>query len=115
MQERREYTRVHTDWLSEIFTDETIYSSPVSNLSLGGAELVRPHMWKPKQDNIFKVSLNDNVPAHTLEARMQVCWVTDSHVGLKFHELSFKGKIKLNKILSTIARTTAFEDGHFVM
>ena len=115
MQERREHTRRQTVWLSEVHADDTIYTSPVSNLSLGGAELVRSPLWKPKQGHILKISLSDMVPNHTLEARMQVCWVTDSHVGLKFHELGFKGKIKLNKILSTIARTTAFEDGHFVM
>jgi PilZ domain len=115
MQERREHTREHTDWLSEVYADDTIYTSPVRNLSLGGVELMRSPLWKPKQDHILKISLSDMVPDHTLEVRMQVCWVTNSHVGLKFHELSFKQKIKLNKILSTIARTIAFEDGHFVM
>ncbi len=112
MKERREFTREQADWLADIYTDDTIYTAPVRNLSLGGIELIRPPLWKTKSNHFCKISLSDMVPSHTLEVRMQVCWVTDNAVGLKYHEMGMAEKIKLNKIISKIS---AMESSHFVM
>ena len=87
MKERREFTREQADWLADIYADDTIYTAPVRNLSLGGIELMRPPLWKPKSNCFCKISLSDMVPSHTLEVRMQICWVTENSVGLKYHEM----------------------------
>lgn len=108
MQERRQFVREQADWLADIYADDTIYTAPVRNLSLGGIELMRPLQWKPKPKHFFKISLSDMDPTHTLEARMEICWVTQNGVGLKFHELKFREKIKLNKILSNPTKESQF-------
>lgn len=115
MKERRQFTREQADWLAEIYTNDTIFTSPVRNLSLGGAELIRPQLWRPKVRHFCKVSFSDMNPAHTLEVRMQICWVTDFSVGLKYHDLELMQKIKLNKIISEISQTSAFGGSQFVM
>lgn len=115
MQERREFVREQADWLADIYADETIYTSPVRNLSLGGIEIMRPLLWKPKANHFCKICLSDMSPTNTLEARLEVCWITESSVGLKFHELKFREKIKLNKILSGITKAMSVDSGHFVM
>ena len=113
MQERREFPRAQTDWSAEVYTDGTIYTLPVRNLSLGGAELMRPTLWEAKQDHICNISFSDMVPSHALEVRMKVCWVTKAHVGLKFHGLGFKERIILNKLISNITRTVAYESSYW--
>jgi PilZ domain-containing protein len=113
--ERREFARRQADWLADIYADDTIYTSPVRNLSLGGIEIMRPPLWKPKDNHFCKISLSDMVPSHTLEVRMEVCWTSEKAVGLKYHELKFKEKVKLNKIISDITRTMSMNSGHFVM
>ena len=55
MKERREFVREQADWLADIYADDTIYTSPVRNLSLGGIELMRPPLWKPKENHFFKI------------------------------------------------------------
>jgi len=115
MQERREFVRKQADWLADIYANDTIYTSPVRNLSLGGIEIMRPPLWKPKDNHFCKICLSDMIPSHSLEVRMEVCWVTESAVGLKYHELKFKEKIKLNKLISGLSREMALESGHFVM
>ena len=55
------------------------------------------------------------IPSHTLEIRMEICWATENAVGLKYHELKFKEKIKLKKIISSISRAMTMDAGHFVM
>lgn len=115
MEDRREFVREQADWLADIYADDTIYTAPVRNLSLGGIELMRPPLWKPKSEHFCKISLSDMVPSHTLEVRMQICWITDNAVGLKYHELKFGEKVKLNKIISNISRTAAMQSSHFVM
>lgn len=72
MNERRKFPREQAVWLAEIYTDDTIYTAPVRNLSLGGAELFRPQLWRPKPDNFFKISLSDMTPSNILDLRMQV-------------------------------------------
>jgi len=114
MKERREFTREQADWLADIYANDTIYTAPVRNLSLGGIELMRPPLWKPKSNHFCKISLSDMVPSHTLEVRMQVCWITENAVGLKYHELKFGEKIKLNKIISGISRVVTMESS-FIM
>ena len=113
MKERRKSHRERTDWLAEVYTDDIIYTSPVRNLSLGGAELIRSPLWKAKQDHICKICFSDKVPSHTIEVRMKVCWVTKDHVGLKFQGLSFKQKIILDKLISSITKAVAFESGYW--
>lgn len=115
MQERREFIREHADWLADIYIGNTVYTAPVRNLSLGGVELMRPPLWEPKAEHFCRISLSDMEPSHTLEVRMQVCWSTKSSVGLKYHELKFKEKIKLNKILSNISKIAAMGSSNFVM
>ena len=115
MKERREHSREQADWLADIYADDTIYTSPVRNLSLGGLEVMRPPLWKPKTSHFCKICLSDMSPNNTLQARLEVCWVTDSCVGLKFHELKFREKIKLNKILSSITKSASVDGGHLVM
>ena len=115
MKERREHIREQADWLADIYADDTIYTSPVRNLSLGGLEIMRPPLWKPKVKHFCKISLSDMSPNNTLEARFEVCWLTEKSVGLKFHELKLKEKIKLNKILSSISNSVAAYHCHFVM
>jgi PilZ domain-containing protein len=109
VKERREFDREQADWLADIYANDTIYTSPVRNLSLGGIEIMRPPLWKPKSNHFCKISLSDMVPSHSLEVRMQVCWLTDSAVGLKYHELKFGEKIKLNKIISDLSRIVTME------
>ena len=111
MKERREFVREEADWLADIYADDTIYTSPLRNLSLGGIEITRPLLWNPKSNHFFKISLTDMIPSHSLEARMEVCWITENAVGLKFHELEFKEKIKLNKIISGISRDVTLNSG----
>ena len=113
MKERREFVREQADWRADIYADDTIYTSPLRNLSLGGIEIMRPLLWKPKSKNFCKISLSDMIPSHTLEVRMEICWITEKGVGLKYHELNFKERIKLNKILSNIANN--LKDMHFAM
>ncbi len=108
MKERREFVREQADWLADIYADDTIYTAPVRNLSLGGIELMRPLSWRPKSRHLFKISLSDMNPSHTLKVRMEVCWISDNAVGLKFHEIKFREKIKLNKILSNLAKQAEF-------
>jgi PilZ domain-containing protein len=115
MKDRRTSVREHADWRADIYVDETIYTAPVRNLSLGGVELMRPPLWSPKSQHFCKVSLSDMDPDHSLEARMQICWVSDQSVGLKYHELKFKEKVKLNKIISSLSKTAAMDGAHFVM
>ena len=115
MKERRQFTREQADWLADIYTNDTIFTSPVRNLSLGGAELIRPQLWKPKINHFCKVCFTDMNPSHTLEVRMQICWMTSFSVGLKYHDLGMMQKIKLNKIISDISKNAAFEGNHFVM
>ena len=115
MKERREFPRQQADWLAEIYADDTIYTSPVRNLSLGGAELIRPQQWKPKQDHFCKICFSDMNPDHTLEVRMQICWVSSFSVGLKYHDMGLMQKVKLNKIISDMSKSAAFEGSHFVM
>lgn len=115
MEERRESPRKQADWLADIYADDTIYTSPVRNLSQGGAEFIRPQLWKPKKDHFCKVCFSDMIPSHTFEARMQICWITDFSIGMKYHDIKFKERIRLNKILSRLSKAAAFEDGHFVM
>ncbi len=115
MDERRASVREHADWLADIYVDDTIYTAPVRNLSLGGVELMRPPLWKAKSQHFCKICLSDMDPSHTLEARMQICWVSDNSVGLKYHELKFKEKVKLNKIISSLSKSAAMEGSHFVM
>ena len=115
MKERREHVREQADWLADIYADDTIYTSPVRNLSLGGLEIMRPPHWKPKTNHFCKICLSDMSPHNTLEARFEICWLTDVSVGLKFHELKFREKIKLNKILSSITKAETVNGGHFVM
>ena len=112
MKERREFIREQADWLAEIYTDDTIYTSPVRNLSYGGAELMRPPLWKPKPHYTFRICFSDMIPSHTLEVHMQVCWVTKARVGLKYHDLGLSEKIKLNKIISDISIAITLESGH---
>jgi PilZ domain-containing protein len=115
MDDRRKFVREHADWLADVYVEDTIYTAPVRNLSLGGVELMRPPLWKPKAQHFCKISLSDMVPSHTLQVRMQVCWITEIAVGLKFHELKLKEKVKLNKILSILSKTAAMDGAHFVM
>ncbi|HIF52046.1 MAG TPA: PilZ domain-containing protein [Thiotrichaceae bacterium] len=115
MDERRKFTREQADWVADIYVGETIHTAPVRNLSLGGLELIRPPLWHPKHKHFCKISLSDMIPSHTLEVRMEVCWVTDNAVGLNYHELKFKEKIKLNKIISHLSKTAVLADGHFTM
>ena len=115
MKERREFPRRQADWLAEIYADDTIYTSPVRNLSLGGAELIRPQQWKPKQDHFCKIRFSDMNPSHTLEVRMQVCWMTNFSIGLKYHDLGMTQKLKLNKIISDITKISVSHGNHFVM
>ena len=115
MKERREFVREQADWLAKIYTDDTIYTSPVRNLSLGGLEVMRPPLWKPKTKQFCKICLSDMSPTNTLTAWLEVCWFEEHSVGLTFHELKFREKIKLNKILSSISRTTATSSAHYVM
>lgn len=51
MKERREFVREQADWLADIYADDTIYTAPVRNLSLGGVELIRPLLRKPKSSH----------------------------------------------------------------
>jgi len=115
MNERREFTREQADWRADIYTDETIYTAPVRNLSLGGIELFRPIHWSPKPKHFCKISLSDMMPSHTIDVRMEICWVTEKYIGLKYHELKFRERIKLNKILSIMANSAILKDAHFVM
>ena len=115
MRERRQHVREQADWLADIYADDTIYTSPVRNLSLGGLEIMRPPNWKPKTKHFCKISLSDMSPNNSLEARFEVCWLTEKSVGLKFHELKFREKIKLNKILSSISKTMTAETAHLTM
>jgi PilZ domain len=115
VKERREFTREQADWLADIYTDDTIYTAPVRNLSLGGAELIRPPLWKPKSDNIIKICFSNMTATGGLELRMQVCWMTENSVGLKYHDIEMMQKIKLNKLLSGMAKTAAFESANYVM
>ena len=115
MEERRKHTRQQADWMAEIYADDTIYTSPVRNLSLGGAELIRPQQWKPKENHFCKICFSDMNPDHTLEVRMQICWIGSFSVGLKYHDLGMSQKIKLNKIISDITKTTVIPNSHFVM
>lgn len=112
MKERREHVREQADWVADIYADDTIYTSPVRNLSLGGLELWRPPQWKPKAKHFCKICLSDMSPDINLQARMEVCWLTETSVGLKFHEIKFREKIKLNKILSSISRSAAVNNIH---
>ncbi len=115
VKDRRNFSREQADWVAEVYTEDTTYTAPVRNLSLGGAELMRPPLWKPEQNNLYKISFSDMVPSHTLYVHMQVCWITKTYVGLKFHELGSNEEVRLNKIISSISRTAVLEDGHFVM
>ena len=115
MKERRNHVREQADLLADVYADDTIYTSPVRNLSLGGMEIMRPPLWKPKNNNFCKVSLSDMSPDNTLQARLEICWSTEHYVGLKFHELQFKERIKLNKILSSISKSMAIDSVNLVM
>ncbi len=114
MQERREFAREQADWLADIYADDTIYTSPVRNLSLGGIEIIRPPLWKPKANHFCKICLSDMIPSHSLEVRMEVCWVSNNAVGLKYHELKFREKVKLNKIISGISRIVTMESSYIM-
>ncbi len=114
MQERREFVREQADWLADIYADDTIYTSPVRNLSLGGIEIIRPPLWKPKPDHFCKVSLSDMIPSHSLEVRMKICWVTENAVGMKYHEIKFRERIKLNKIISSISKVIMMENSYIM-
>ncbi|NOG59987.1 MAG: PilZ domain-containing protein [Proteobacteria bacterium] len=115
MQERRQDTREQADWLAEIYADETIYTSPVRNLSMGGIEIMRPPLWKPKTDHFCKISLSDMIPSHSLDVRMQIRWVSEKAVGLKYHELKISDRIKLVKIISGITNQIKMERNYFAM
>ena len=115
MDERRKYIREQADWVADIYVGNDIYTAPVRNLSLGGIEVMRPPLWKPLENHFCKVSLSDMVPSHTLEIRMEICWVTEVAVGLKYHELQFNQQIILNKIISELSKTAALHGGLFVM
>jgi PilZ domain-containing protein len=115
VEERREHVREQADWLADIYADDTIYTSPVRNLSLGGIEIMRPPLWKPKARHFCRISLSDMIPSHTLEVRTEICWISEKAVGLKYHELKFKEKIKLNKIISGLSRAMTTDSAHYVM
>ncbi len=115
MKNRRKFHREQADLVAEIHTDGTIYTAPVQNLSLGGAELFCPQLWRPKPEQFFKIILTDMKPSNALEIKMQVCWISDVSVGMKYHDMKMGQKIKLNKILSNMARKTVLEHDHFVM
>jgi len=115
VKERRIFPREQADWLAEIYTDDTIYTAPVRNLSLGGVELFRPQLWRPKPENFFKISLTDMTPSNTLDLKMEVCWVSDVSIGLKYHGMEMGQKIKLNKILSNMSREAVLENNHLVI
>lgn len=115
MEERREFVREQADWLADIYADETIYTAPVRNLSLGGIEIMRPPLWKPKTDHFCRVSLSDMSPSHSLDARMEICWVSENAVGLKYHELKFRQRIQLVKIIAGISRPPTSDRVLFTM
>ena len=100
MEERRKFSREQADWLAEIHVDDTIYTAPVRNLSIGGIEVIRTLLWRPKPDQTCRVSLTDMHPDHTLDVQMQVCWVTERYVGLKYLELKDEERMILNEILA---------------
>jgi len=115
MKERREFVREQADWLADIYADDTIYTAPVRNLSLGGIEIMRPPLWKPKPDHFCKISLSDMVPSHGLEVRMKICWATENAVGLKYQELKFKQRIQLVKIIAGISRPPTLKNNLFAI
>lgn len=54
-------------------------------------------------------------PSQTPVVRMEICWITKSTVGMKYHELKFRERIKLNKIIPNMANSATLENAHFVM
>ena len=95
---------------------ETKYTVQVRNLSLAGVEFLRPQLWCPQPEHFFKISLNEMTSSNTtVNFRMQVCWVTDTAIGMKFHGMDREQKIKLNKILSKKSIELVLENSHFVM
>ncbi len=115
MSERRNFPREDAGWQVDIYENETTFTSTINNLSLGGAELVRPSDWNPEQSHFCTINFSIGNPSHTLKVKMKICWVTDSCVGLKYHEIEKAQKVKLNKILSQMARIAVAANSHFGM
>ncbi len=109
MKDRRKFPRREVSYTAEILTNKTVYRVPIRNLSQGGIEVIRPQNWETKPEYLLKININDMAKPSTFISRIQICWMTDSSIGLKFHKMEMQKKILLNKILSTISRNEVME------
>ena len=114
MNERRGAARIKTEWQAHIYLGNTVFNSPVKNISLGGTELNRPDGWHPECDEQYRICIKSDGRNKKLDVNMQICWVSKTSVGLKYHDLQLREKIQLNKIISDLTRDTVLMDTHVI-
>lgn len=114
MQERRNHSRLESDWSADVCHLGNSFIAHVNNISLGGVELKRPVAWHPVVNEICQVSFQ-LTRAQILSVDMQVCWVADTHIGMQFEKLAYHQKKLLNMILSNLSRRLTLAESHFVM
>lgn len=114
MQERRNHSRLESDWSADVCNLGNSFIAHVNNVSLGGVELKRPVEWHPVVDEICQISLQ-LTRTQILSVDMQVCWVADTHVGMQFERLAYHQKRLLNRIQSNLSRRLRLAECHFVM
>ncbi len=114
MNERRGSVRLQTDWQAQIYFENTVFNSPLKNISLGGTEVSRPDGWHPECDEFYRISINSDARNNKLDVNMQICWVSKNSVGLKYHDLRLNERIQLNKIISDLSRDAVLKQTHVI-
>jgi len=114
MQERRNHSRLESDWIADVCHLGQRFSARVTNISLGGVELGTLDTWNPVINQSCQLSMQ-LAGKQMLVLEMYVCWIHDNRVGMQFKRLSREQKRILNRTLSDLSRELTLAESHFVM